>query len=138
MMKPRDQQGRNTPDSQPDVVIPVIEESLNIAKKLKDGEKIKVSKTVTVEEEQVRIPLVTERLDIQRKEINRFVDQKTSPYESEEGWVIPVYREVVEKRLMLVEEILIKRLQEEHIEEGVVPLQKERVEIRREGPNSTQ
>lgn len=99
------------------VVIPVVQEELRVETRAVATGKVLVRKTVQVREEVVDLPLATEELEVRRVAINRVV-AATSPIRQEgDTTIIPVFEEVlvVEKRLLLKEEVhLVRRRREEH------------------------
>jgi Domain of unknown function (DUF2382). len=132
-------QGRS--DSKPSTdsgkgTIPVVEEVLQVEKKVVDGDSIRVSKKV--DDETVNIPL-TSRMhtySIERVSRNEYVDSPPPAVRYDgETMVISVLEEevVVVKRLKLVEEVRITPSQKEVVTDTAVSLKKERVIIEK-GP----
>ena len=124
---------------EPNTVIPVIEEQLHIHKVWQETGRVQVSKTVTEEAVDYSVPLNQEEVIMERKAINQYVD--TAPAASRyEGdiLIIPVLKEVlvVEKKLLLVEELHIRKRNTEQTLSGTEVLRKESVEIKR-NPTST-
>ena len=114
-------------------VIPVVEEELEIHKQELQTGRILIHKKVDTREIPVEEILRTSDVDIQRVPMDRVV---TEPMESRyEGdtLVIPILEEVlvIEKRLVLREEIRITRRVQEHTERKTVPVRSEHVEIER-------
>jgi uncharacterized protein (TIGR02271 family) len=124
---------------QDQMTIPVIEENLHIDKKLVEKGKVKIRKTVIEEDVAESFPAYHENVTIDRVEINKYVD--AVPEVRNEGLttIIPVIKEVmvVEKKLMLVEEIRITRQRDEVSVEIKDKVRKERVEITRTDPDSS-
>ena len=118
----------------PNTVIPVIEEQLRISKVWQETGRVQVSKTVTEEAVDYSVPLNQEEVIMERKPINQYVDTApaASRYEGD-TLIIPVLKEVlvVEKKLMLVEELHIRKRNTEQIITGSETLRKESVEINR-------
>ncbi|HEY9487538.1 MAG TPA: DUF2382 domain-containing protein [Chryseosolibacter sp.] len=132
-------QGRS--DSKPSTdsgkgTIPVVEEVLQVEKKVVDGDSIRVIKKV--DDETVNIPL-TSRMhaySIERVSLNEYVDSPPPAVRYDgETMVISVLEEevVVVKRLKLVEEVRITPSQKEVVTDTAVSLKKERVIIEK-GP----
>jgi uncharacterized protein (TIGR02271 family) len=123
-----------TPSSEQDAVIPVVEEELLVQTQRVERGRVKVLKQVESREEVFHAPAVHESVVIERIPINRFLDSEI-PQVREEGEliVIPVIEEVLltEKRSLLREEIWIStRRMTEHSSQ-TVSLLREFVEIER-------
>jgi len=120
------------------VKIPVIEEHLHIDKELVEKGKVRIRKTVTEEEVAESVPAYHENVRIERVEINKYVDAAPEVRTDGSTTIIPVIREVVvvEKKLMLVEEIRITRQRDELAVEVNDTVRKEHVEISRTDPEN--
>ena len=94
-------------------VVPVIEESLVVDKRVVDQGGYRIVKSVDVREEVVDEPLVTYTVDVERRIIGRLLPSMEVPASRQEGntWIVSVVEEVLvtEKRLMLKEELHIRR-----------------------------
>jgi uncharacterized protein (TIGR02271 family) len=114
-----------------DIVIPVIEEEVTIDKKLVEKGGIIISKTIGTDETVVEIPLTSEHLKIEHIQMNEF--QESHPGIRYEGdtIVIPVVREVLVKKLLLVEEIRISKETSTEIHSENVSLRKDEITIKR-------
>ncbi|WP_400190176.1 YsnF/AvaK domain-containing protein [Hymenobacter sp. B81] len=102
------------PPSRPAVVVPVIAEQLRVEKELVETGKVRVSKQVHEEHQVVEMPLVHEELSVEHVPINQYVDVAPPAVRYEgDTTIMPVLREVlvVEKRLLLVEEVRITKRQ---------------------------
>lgn len=117
-----------------ETIIPVIEEDVQITKKVIDIAQVNISKTVNESTETFQIPLSSEEIVVKRIPINEYVDTMppASRYEGE-TMIIPVLKEVavIEKRMMLVEEIHVSKLKTENIETVDVLVKKEEVNVTR-------
>jgi uncharacterized protein (TIGR02271 family) len=92
--------------------IPVIEEEFIIGKKLIETDSIQISKKVFEEEVDADVLMKFEELHIEKKTINQYIDAAPESIRTEgDTTIISVIKEVlvVEKKLMLVEEIYIKK-----------------------------
>ncbi len=102
------QDSRKTTDT---ITIPKYEEQLQVDKKTVESGKVHISKTVKEEEVSVNIPTIEEKVAIKHVPVNQYVE--TSPAIRNEGdtTIVPVVKEVlvIEKRLMLVEELHITK-----------------------------
>ena len=94
-------------------VVPVIEESLVVDKRVVDQGGYRIVKSVDVREEVVDEPLVAHTVDVERRIIGRLLPSMEVPASRQEGdtWIVSVVEEVLvtEKRLMLKEELHIRR-----------------------------
>lgn len=119
------------------MVIPVIQEQITFDKQVIESGKVRISKRIVEHEELVDVPLFREEVDVERVAINQFVD--TPPQVRQEGdtMIIPVVQEQVfyQKRLLLVEELHVrKQVIEEHKPQQITLL-KEEVDITRSAEN---
>lgn len=117
--------------------IPVIEEELEVQKHRVETNTLRINKTISEHEEVVDQALTKENVKVERIPINRFVKEAASSRYENNTWVIPVYEEVVvvEKRLVLLEEIRITKEMsvEQHHER--IPLRKENVTVEKSNGN---
>lgn len=115
------------------VVFPVVEEEIAIAKRTVERERVRVSTHVSVREELVDVPLVQEEINVVRVPVGRVVEAMEGPREEGDTLIFPVYDEVlvVEKRLVLREEVRLKKSRREQHEEQRVSLRREEVQIDR-------
>jgi stress response protein YsnF len=115
-----------------DVAIPLVEERLVTSKRVVETGRVKVRTIVEEQESQVREQLSRAVVDVERVAVNREVD--TAPPIQEEGdtTIISVVKEVLvlTKKLVVTEEIRIRRRQivEEHSEPVVLRSQRAVVE----------
>jgi uncharacterized protein (TIGR02271 family) len=114
-------------------IIPVIEEQIVVDKYVVERGKVRVSKRISEHEEIVDEPLFHEEVRVERVPVNRVIE--TTPGVRNEGdtLVIPVVEEriFVEKRLVLVEELRVKKELVETHQPQKITLRKEQVEINR-------
>ncbi len=117
-------------------VVPVVEEELRVGKRLVETGSVRVTKSVREREELVDEPLVREEYDVERVPVNVFVDEPVGPRQEGDTLVVPVLEEVlvVEKRLLVREEIRLTRRQTEGRETRRVKLLSEEVSVERAGP----
>lgn len=109
------------------MVVPVMAEELIVGKRTVASGGVRVHKTVQEFMQTVDQPLTHEELDVERVEINQLVDAPAQLRYEGDTVIIPVMEErlVVEKRLVLKEELRITRRQ-------VVSSQPQQVALRRE------
>lgn len=125
---------QNARASQQSRTIPVVEEQVRIDKKTVETGSVHVSKDVHEEDVIVDVPTVHEEVDVERVEINQYVDTPPPPVRYEgEVMIIPVLKEelVVMKRLKLIEELHVTKRRHETHEEQHITLRKEEVKVSR-------
>lgn len=123
------------------VVIPVLVEELHLAKRVVETGRIRVHKQVEEREVTVDEPLIEDHIQIDRVPINQLIDKPLGPRTEGNTTIIPVLREVivVQKQLMLVEEVRLTRRQVEVRRPQPVTLRSETVHIERvDADNSTE
>lgn len=130
----RDFQLEDSAMSDRKITIPVIEEQLKVDKKVIETAHVRLSKTVNETIESLDIPLKEDEIVVNRVPKNELLDvmPPASRYEGD-VMIIPVLKEVavIEKRIMLVEEIHVSKKQTERIETTEVTLRKEEVKVTR-------
>jgi uncharacterized protein (TIGR02271 family) len=121
-------------------VIPVVEEQLQVGKKVVETGSVRIIKKVQEEQTLVEAPLIHDEVNVERVAVNQYIE--TAPQVRYEGdiMIIPVIQEVVviEKRLMLVEEIRVHKQQFQTNVSETVTLRKEVVSVERTSPDDTQ
>jgi stress response protein YsnF len=115
-------------------VLSVIEETAEVTTKVVDKAKVVVSKTIDKHVEYFDIPVTEEQVIVKRIPKNEFVEQ-LPPHVRNEGdvMIISVLKEVpvIEKRMMLVEEIHVTKINTVRTKTREVVLNKERVTVKR-------
>jgi uncharacterized protein (TIGR02271 family) len=94
------------PDGQ-ERVLPVIEEQLDVRKVTVETGAVRVRKIVHEETRTVDTPLVHEEVSITRVPVNRVVEDKFHSRQEGDTLVIPVFKEVITRHLVLLEEVRI-------------------------------
>ena len=114
-------------------VIPVIEEHVQVGKKIVETGRVRIIKTVNAEEAHVEAPLLQEEVQIERVPVNQYIEAAPAVRYEGDVMIIPVIQEVVviEKRLMLVEEIRVNKQQLQTTVSETITLRKEEVKIER-------
>lgn len=120
------------------VVIPVVVEELHLAKRIVETGRIRVHKGVEEREVTVDEPLIEDHIQIDRVPVNQLIDKPVGPRTEGDTTIIPVLREVivVQKHLMLVEEVRLTRRQMEVRRPQPVTLRSETVHIERIDANN--
>jgi uncharacterized protein (TIGR02271 family) len=119
--------------------LPVVAEQLQVGKREVETGRVVVHVTPHVRQETVDVPLAEETVEVERVEVNQFVQGPVAVRQEGDATVVPVLEEVlvVEKRLMLREEVRItrRRTTRHHVER--VPLRTEEVHVLRSPTPST-
>lgn len=116
-----------------ELLIPVTAEELHVRKRSVERERVRLTSTVSTREEAVDVPLRHEELEVERVAVGRVVQAPSEPRQEGATLIVPIYEEVlvVEKRLVLKEEVRITRKQREQRHREQVPLRREDVLIER-------
>jgi uncharacterized protein (TIGR02271 family) len=114
-------------------VIPLVEEELRLDKRMVTTGKVRVRTSVDVETELVKATLDGETVEVTRVPIDRIVDQAPAVRTENDVTIIPILEEilVVEKRLVLKEELHVHKRRTREEVETPVELRKQRAIIER-------
>jgi uncharacterized protein (TIGR02271 family) len=115
-------------------VIPVIHEEVEISKRKVDtGAGVRIHKSAREEERTVDLPLVEERVEVERVPIDKAVDGPVAVRHVGDTIIVPVVEEVlvVQKQLRLVEELHIRKTRTERHAPQTVVLRKEEATVER-------
>ena len=118
-------------------VLPLLEEALLVGKRRVETGRVRVSVVTDTEERLVRETLRTERAEVERVALGReLADGEAAPTirQEEDGTVVvPVLEEVlvVERRLVLREEIRLRLVAVDETVEQPVTLRRQRAEVER-------
>lgn len=117
-------------DEFPDV-IPVMQEFIRIEKRLVETGRVVIHKTVTERDEAVEVILKQQDLLVERVPIGRVVTEAPQSRQEGDTLIVPILEEVlvVEKRLVLKEELHIRNHSSERMEHKTVTLRTEQVDI---------
>lgn len=120
-----------------EIVVPVVAEQLQVTTRRRETGSVEIRKTVHERTEVVDHPLYAEEVVIERVPVNRMVDGPLAVRQEGEITIVPVLEEVlvVEKRLMLREEVHIRTVRKEVHDPQEVVLREERVEVVRKDGN---
>lgn len=123
--------GREATDlGQEEYVIPVIEEEVVVGKRIVSKGGVILSKEVITEETSVETPVSTENINIERIPVNKYLESRPEIRHEGDTMIIPVLKEVIEKRLLLVEEIRITKKVTSETRQESITLSSEKVTIR--------
>lgn len=115
------------------VIIPRIEEQLQVGKQTLETGRVKLTKTVHETEETVTVPLLREAFIVERMPLHEYVDEVPAARQEGETTIYSIVNEVlvVQKRLLLVEEIRVTKQRIQHEETQTVPLRREEITVER-------
>jgi len=115
------------------IVMPVIVEDLNVQTRQVETGVVRLTKAVHEREELIDEPLWQDKVEVKRVAINRVVDGPLSVRHEGDTMIVPILEEilVVEKRLMLTEEIHISKQRIETHKPQRVTLRSEEVTVER-------
>jgi len=119
------------------MVMPVIAEALNVEKREVEHA-VRVSKTVRTEDVVVDEPLHREDISVEHIMVNRYIEEPLPIRYEGDTTIVPLVEEVlvVEKRLLLREEIRITRQKSTVNNPQTYTLRREDVHVEREGESS--
>ena len=129
------------PTARDETVIPVVEERIEVGKRLVDtGRTLRVQKHVQEVPAQLREELAVETVSVERVPVGRTVSEPPAVRQEGEFTIIPVVEErlVVRKELVLVEEVRIRRQHTTRPWEDSVTLRKESARVERFDPATQQ
>lgn len=115
------------------IIVPVIQEEVTFDKQIVETAKIRISKRVSQHEQLIDVPFFREQVSVERIPVNQVVEAAPQVRHEGDTMIIPVVEEQIfyQKRLVLVEELRVrKQIIEEHQPQQIT-LMKEEVEINR-------
>ena len=115
--------------------IPVLQETVRVSKREVETGRVAVHKTVTERDETVEMLLKRTDLAVERIPVNRVVTEAPASRQDGDTLIIPIMEEVlfVEERLVLKEELHIRKATSERLAREVVRLRTEHAEIENTG-----
>lgn len=113
------------------VIIPILEEHAFVKKTIVERVQLRLKKRVESEEKKISVPLKKETLQFKRVPVNRIVEQPASIRHEDGVLIIPVHEErlVLQKQLVLVEELYVRQESDEIESVHTVVLRRESIEI---------
>jgi uncharacterized protein (TIGR02271 family) len=96
-----------------EIRVPVLEERLDVATRPTELGEVRLHKTIELFEQVARQPVLREDVIVERVEMHRELDAPLEPHMDGDWFVVPIMEEmlVVQKRLVLKEEVRIKKRQ---------------------------
>ena len=118
-------------------VIPIIEETATVEKRIVESGRVRISKQARELETTVDVPLLHEEVSVERVPVNKVVEERLPTRYDGDTLIIPVIEEqiVLEKRLVLVEELHVRKQVVESSETKKITLLKEEVDVTRSAGN---
>jgi uncharacterized protein (TIGR02271 family) len=115
--------------------IPLIEEKIRIGRRTVETGRVQIVKKIQTREEVVDEPTIAYEYRIERVPINKTLDAPVRVRRRGDTTIIPVLEEVlvVEKRLILREEVHITRVRTERRKPQRITLRRETIEVRKLG-----
>jgi len=122
-----------------EVVVPVVAEEMAVSKRKVETGRVRVHKTVRTTEQVVDEPLLREEVAVERVPIGRVIEAPVESRQEGDTLIVPILEEVlvVEKRLMLKEELRITRRRVEHRSAQTLTLRSEEATIERVEPDDS-
>lgn len=116
--------------------IPRIEEQIAISTQTVETGRVTLTKTVHQAQETVTVPLTQEQYIVERTVVNQYVDEPPAPRQEGNSMIYPVLREVlvIEKKLLLVEEVRVSCQQTQTEDTQTVLLRRESITVERTPP----
>ena len=123
-----------------EAILPLVEEALRICKRRVETGRVRVSVSTETEERVIREMLRSDHVEIDRVQLDRDIAPgEATPgirHAADGAVVIPVFEEVlvIEKRLILREEVYLRVVIAEKAEEQTMTLRRQRAEVERLPP----
>lgn len=120
-------------------VIPVIQEQAKITKRVVETGKVRVTKRVREYDEIVDVPHFQEEVRVERVPVGQFIDRAPTVRTEGDVTIIPILEEryVLEKRLVLVEELHVRKERTETHRPQKLKVLKEEVAVERIPPGQS-
>jgi len=111
--------------------IPVVVETARVEKRVVETGRAVIHKTVSERDEVVNALLARHDVTVERVPVDRVVTELPVPRQEGETWVVPVFEErlVIEKQLVLKEELRIRTQTRHEAVQQTVRLRQEHVDI---------
>ena len=119
-------------------VLPLVEETLSTQRRTVETGTVRVRTVLQQREELARAEIYRHAVSVEHVPINREIDAIPEPWEDGDVLVIPVVEEVlvVEKRLMLREEVRVRRERQADVVQQPVTLRSMEAVVERRGRSS--
>ncbi|MCY7350676.1 MAG: YsnF/AvaK domain-containing protein [Cytophagaceae bacterium] len=114
------------------VTIPVIEERVVVGKEVVETGTVRITKRVSTHDETIDVPLTHQEVRVERVAVNQYVDAPPEVRHEGDVMIIPVLREVMVKRFLIVEELHVRKHYVKTQATQSVTLRKEEVLVERQ------
>ena len=120
-------------DKDPALSFNVMEEQASVSKEVVEQARVRIVKKVHEDIERVDLSSKAEQVEVHKVVINKYVDEAPAVRYEGDTMIVPVMKEVVvmEKRLVLAEEIHITTKTVKTTDEREIPLLREEVHVER-------
>jgi uncharacterized protein (TIGR02271 family) len=113
--------------------LPVAEERLRVGKRKVETGRVRVSTRTEERQQPIREELVREEVEVERVRIDRFSDTEPQMRQDGDVLIVPVFEEVLVKRILVREELRITRKRRVDKVEDLVTLKHQKVVVERTG-----
>ncbi len=115
------------------IVIPIVEEQIEIGTRQVETGRVRITKTVRSHEETIDEPILQEQVNVERVAIGRPVSETPGVRYEGDTMIVPVMEEVVvvTTQLILKEELRITKTRTERRDPQVVTLRNEEIAVER-------
>ena len=119
------------PSESDETVVPLYEEGVSVAKRRIATGRWRIATATRQDEVQVDEPLTQETVEVERTAVNKLVDRMPSVREEGDTLIVPVVEEtlVLERRLVLKEEVRIRRVRKTERHQERVKIRKQEATI---------
>lgn len=117
-----------------EIIIPVLKEELQIDKEVIETGRVHIIKKITEEKNTVEVPIKYTEVNVERKPKNEYVDANHQAIRYEgDTIIVSVLKEVVvvQKKILLVEELHINKTQHQETHTEEVTLKSEQISVKR-------
>jgi stress response protein YsnF len=123
--------------AQSDPSLRVVEEHASITKTIEETGAVRVRVQTGHVQQACDLQIATQEVDVQRVAKNLFVDERRAPWSEDGVIVVPIYEEVLVRRLMLKEEIRLVPRESFEREPTTVSLRRDHVVVERRQPDGS-
>lgn len=118
-----------------EVVLPLAEERVHVETRERVVGRVRVRTETRAEDVDVATTLRSSRVEVERVPVDRFVEEAPAVREEAGVTIIPVMEEVLVRRLLLREELHVRRVEEEREVHETVTLRSQEPVVEREPEN---
>jgi uncharacterized protein (TIGR02271 family) len=115
------------------IVVPVVEEQVTVTRRDVETGRVRITKTVHTDQAEIDEPLLQDVVQVERQPVNAYVDAAPPIRTEGDTLIVPLVEEVlvVEKRLLVREELRITRQQTEKRHAETITLRREDAQVER-------